>query len=791
MGDQNQSGGPGGLSDAAQAGYDFAAPTAEIGAEWTFSQSDDGIFLARASGGVVTMRLMGPQSVQQAPQLTAIHNPFVGDFQISVYADNNLVQSIPVHESQTLSLHALPASALLRFELVRPTGETVSQPGLLELRYSTPGAIEFSPPTPAETKAPPPSPSVPPSADYRDDITGLRAVAVIGVLLFHWKLSWFEGGFTGVDVFFTISGFLITGVIVKQHQTGSFSFWNFYARRARRLFPALFTTVLVTVAASYLIFQPILASDTAMSAVAALFSVSNILFWYEAGYFATDSDLKPLLHTWSLGVEEQFYLFWPVALVAVLSLGRRYLVPFLIAMVVVWTAVAEYVVWTNASAAFFLTPFRIGQFALGGLCWWLLSRMALPRLVSTLCAALGLAMIVLSFFLFDGKTPFPGLTSLLPCLGTALVLLAPRNPISEVALANPVSIYLGKISYSLYLVHWPVFVFTSYRLAGDVTLPWLAFIIVSTFVLSALMFHFVEEPFRRSPKFFQNWSPKKVLSASAVFAGVLSGTALGAAQISKVMSDGTQSIEARLKTLVDDRYSLFRQHCMDARPINCRVPKDEGVLLIGDSHAMDAFNAFLSAAPKLPYTFDNWPGCPPLHSSNYAVLAANHPDRSKCIEINDRRNSPAYLKKYGLVVINVLYGWYEPKMLERYLQSVRAATGAPILVFGPHLVLKRDCRKVAPIFGIEGCFVESNMQFVWRFEDGVKAAVEKANGIYISKRDVFCDGTTLQSCRMFIDGDPWTMDRHHLTRRFGEEMGAWIKARFDIRETPPYLVAKP
>ncbi len=201
----------------------------------------------------------------------------------------------------------------------------------------------------------------------------MRAVAVLSVIFFHFGFQKFSGGFTGVDVFFVISGYLITNNIVSDIEKGTFTFSNFYLRRVRRLFPALFVTILLTFAYGFFVFPGSLLEPLAKSVVASVLSVSNILFWSEAGYFDADAELKPLLHTWSLSVEEQFYFVWPALLVFLSQMRRVWIVPAfaVIAGAISLWAAQQWLV-SDPSGAFFLAPFRITEFAVGALCVWLL-----------------------------------------------------------------------------------------------------------------------------------------------------------------------------------------------------------------------------------------------------------------------------------------------------------------------------------------------------------------------------------------------------------------------------------
>lgn len=300
----------------------------------------------------------------------------------------------------------------------------------------------------------PPSTAAPSGAlDYRPEIDGLRAVAVLPILLFHLDFAPFSGGFVGVDVFFVISGYLITRIVKRDLEAGRFSFRGFYSRRIRRLFPALLATLALTLGAGYLVQIPASFARLASSTLYATFSLANVQFWWTSSYFDEASGLKPLLHTWSLSVEEQFYLLWPALLWLTIRRGRR-LAPCAIALLSVATLVwAEITLISDASKAFFLMPFRIWEFGLGALLVWLPAGLQTRRAAREAALALGLAAIAWAVFTYDHETAFPGLAAVAPCAGAALCIMAGNPRTLGGLLRNRVAVGIGKLSYSIYLVH--------------------------------------------------------------------------------------------------------------------------------------------------------------------------------------------------------------------------------------------------------------------------------------------------------------------------------------------------
>jgi len=339
------------------------------------------------------------------------------------------------------------------------------------------------------------------SQGYRPDIDGLRAFAIVPVVFFHYRIAPFAGGFVGVDVFFVISGFLITSLIYREASKGRFSIVDFYERRIRRIFPALFTVLAFTAVASFAILLPDDLRTYGKSLGATALFASNFEFLREASYFDAAADLKPLLHTWSLAVEEQYYLLFPplIMLLALRSRGLAFAV--IAALTVAFLALAIWLVAVDRPLAFYLLPGRAWELFLGAS----LALAALPALqtgVADALGAIGLALIGWSVFRFTGVTPFPGLASIPPCGGAALLILAGSGGRSLTArlLSTPPLVFIGKISYALYLWHWPLFVFGGYyaltRPLGPLEK---AGLIGVSFILATLSWRFVERPFRIRP----------------------------------------------------------------------------------------------------------------------------------------------------------------------------------------------------------------------------------------------------------------------------------------------------
>jgi peptidoglycan/LPS O-acetylase OafA/YrhL len=335
---------------------------------------------------------------------------------------------------------------------------------------------------------------------YRSEIDGLRALAVLPVILFHAGSQTFAGGFVGVDVFFVISGYLITSLILADVEKGVFSIASFYERRARRILPALFLVMIVCVPVAWLLLPAPQMKDFAQSLSAVSLFGSNVLFWRESGYFDTAAELKPLLHTWSLGVEEQYYILFPPILVILLKLRAEWLWGLLGAGAALSLGLAEFSSSAFPAANFFLLPTRAWELlcgALGALYVFRNPRNKTSRVIAELAGTLGLALIAYSVLVYRESTPFPGRYALVPVLGTLLVILfATQQTTVGRLVGNRLFVGIGLISYSAYLWHQPLFAF--YRNAAPATESTgvLLLLVFASLLLAYVSWRFVEKPFR-------------------------------------------------------------------------------------------------------------------------------------------------------------------------------------------------------------------------------------------------------------------------------------------------------
>lgn len=335
---------------------------------------------------------------------------------------------------------------------------------------------------------------------YRPDIDGLMAIAVLSVVLFHAKLPFITGGFTGVDIFFVISGFLIASIIVKEHARGDFSIARFYERRIRRIFPALFAVILASAAIGWFVLSPGDYMTFARSAMAAMAFYSNFFFNRQSGYFAPAADTQPLLHTWSLGVEEQFYLVAPFALIALLGPLFRFRAYIFWALFAASLGVSIYGVSREAGWAFYLPHSRAFELMAGVALALGLVPAFKGRAAAEGAAWLGIVLIGVGVFGFSQSTPFPGVAALAPVAGAALIIHsgAQHQTMIARALSTLPAVFTGKISYSLYLWHWPLLAYAEYEFGAEIDWTQRLALIVIAFALSVVSYYWIEQPARRA-----------------------------------------------------------------------------------------------------------------------------------------------------------------------------------------------------------------------------------------------------------------------------------------------------
>jgi peptidoglycan/LPS O-acetylase OafA/YrhL len=460
---------------------------------------------------------------------------------------------------------------------------------------------------------------------HRNDIDGLRAVAVLPVVLFHYGVGLFRGGFTGVDIFFTISGFVIATSILSDIRSGSFSIANFYFKRIRRILPAYAVVMIATTVVATVLLLPSDLVDYGRSLVSTSTFLSNFYFWKASGYFAAPAQTKPLLHTWSLSVEEQYYLFAPICFWSIYRYGRARWLLFLgpIALLSFLTGVAA--VFVAPTAGFFLFPTRAWELLLGAIIALVNIPMEKHRGLSEVVSGAGLVLILFGLFTIEDGDPFPGWNALFPCLGTAMIIQAgigserrTGSPLVNRLLCYRPLVNIGLISYSLYLVHWPIAAFVKYETLSGPTVSEMVIMVAATFSLAWLSWRFVEQPCRQLS--FDVRGKAFSVAAGFIAFAVLVGASAG----------WTGGIPLRFPDFAERQIAGVEDwggdHCFNENPSSptpwdsqlcTRIHGKNGrILLWGDSFAAHYVPGILRDASRidadvLQYTFA---GCPPLLS---------------------------------------------------------------------------------------------------------------------------------------------------------------------------------
>lgn len=594
---------------------------------------------------------------------------------------------------------------------------------------------------------------------YRADIDGLRAVAVLAVVGFHAGVPWLTGGFAGVDVFFVISGFLIAGVVAERQARGDFSLGWFWERRVRRIFPSLMAMLAATTAVAAWLLLPRDFVQYAQSMGAALVSLSNVWFWEHSGYFGGNDQIRPLLHTWSLAVEEQFYLVFPLLmlLTARFAAGRIRMVLGVLAAISlafgVWQTAA------HAEAAFYL-PFSRAWELLAGvlLALW---RPVIPwPAVRHGAGVVGLALIAAACLLFTEASHWPGLAALVPVLGAVLVIAGEGGMAGRLLATRPM-VWIGLISYSLYLWHWPLLTFQRFLAPG----PWPAAIAVLAAIgLAALSLRFVERPFRNSA-----FLTRRQVFAAGGGAILLLGAVAGGIVLAKGFP---QRFDVRSLAMADSRlersrgsyrdgtcFISYRFDAKDYRRDLCDTPAPDKPdwLLVGDSHAAHLWSGLSAANPDLNVMQVTSSGCE-------ITLTRGDAERDVC----DRMAKLVY----GDLLIHrrpdgvILAGRWWPKDLPRIAETLDwlKARDIPVILVGPIPQYSDDLTRLLILswrFNDPG--LPARRRLAWPAEvdrDLRKLTAEK--GVpYVSLYDLLCDA---RDCTMLVDPTtPLQWDYGHMT----------------------------
>lgn len=612
-------------------------------------------------------------------------------------------------------------------------------------------------------------------SDYRPDIDGLRAVAVAIVVLHHVALA--RGGFVGVDIFFVISGYLITRIILREIDAGSFSLLDFYTRRARRIFPALAAVLLASsLAATFLLFPNELMLF-GKSLVHATFFVANIFFYREQGYFSLAGDVTPLLHTWSLAVEEQFYIAFPLLLLLVSRMGRRVVLIMMWALFAISLALAVYLVKHDTPAAFFLFPPRAWELLLGSL----LAARAIPEIPQRYrepVAIAALAAILIATLTYHDDTPFPGLRALVPCLAAAALIHVGARGTTRVGtlLASAPFVALGLVSYSLYLWHWPLITF--YKAYTGTHLDVIEKLILCLVSIAAAFasWRYIEQPFRAG-----HIRRVRIFSYSALAAAATCSFA-----IVFIASEGLATrYPESLRRIAAFKYDVDTNYRVGECFIDAKAPgaptrvadkcltidaAKEDFLIIGDSHAAHYWAGFAEVFPEINFLQATANGCKPTYDGDGAPKC-----RSAMVHV-----LKDFLPHNHIDAIILSARWSRANLRE-LLQTIDTLKGRVpnIIVLGPIAGYDEDLPRL-----LARANRQNNDEIVRQSRDRAPRSVDKAfadallakHVRYISVIDLLC-GPTYECRTTSESGLPLQFDRTHLTKEGAAEVAKLIRER--------------
>ena len=629
---------------------------------------------------------------------------------------------------------------------------------------------------------------------YRAEIDGLRALAVLPVILFHAGFEWFSGGFVGVDVFFVISGYLITTILIEDIENKRFSIVNFYERRARRILPALFFVMLVCIPFAWMWMLPGQMKDFSQSLIAVSLFASNILFWKESSYFAEAAEEKPLLHTWSLAVEEQYYVLFPIFLILAWRFGKNRVFWMIVVMAAISLLLSEWGWRNNATANFYLAPTRAWELFAGSIAAFIIQKNGVQK--NNFLSLIGLAAIIFSIFFYDEATPFPSVYALVPVLGVVLlVLYADKETFSAKLLSTKGFVGIGLISYSAYLWHQPLFAFARIRSLEHPSASLMIALTLASIALAYLSWRHIEKPFRNKVKVN---SLNVFITFAVVISSFLSIGFLGHYE------NGFKSRFSDYATILDAKNNIeLEEECFlaDAAKFNsnCTINGEnfvmrndfKSILLIGDSHAASLFPELRkSLNPRVKVDLMSYGRCIPLVETNLLTSLSKkglspyvrRHITSRCVSIKADFNRHLTQSNYDLIVVLVHYNnWlsgFQSNGFMQYEELLRSSLPNilgenNVVILGPLPIWQPDVPKIAlsiAQFGSVPEYVSNGLYSdTFRVNSLVKNIAHDNEYQFISLLDKGCFN---KKCKLgsYINDEfyPFAYDYGHLTKYGGE-----------------------
>lgn len=607
---------------------------------------------------------------------------------------------------------------------------------------------------------------------YRKEVDGLRAVAVLPVILFHAGVSAFGGGFVGVDVFFVISGFLITSILLEENSSGRYSIIRFYERRARRILPALFFVMAVSLICAWFVLLPKEMSEFSISLAAVAGFVSNFLFWSSSGYFDSASELKPMLHTWSLAVEEQYYIFFPIILAFMWKKARSSIGLIMVLASVASLIAAQSLISDRHGDAFYLIHARCWELLVGSisaLACFKYNVSSIPYYAREILSSFGFILICYAVFAFNSKTPFPGVYASIPVIGCALILVfSDTNTIVGRILSNKLFVSVGLISYSLYLWHQPVFAFARIRYAGDLSVGIMLLLSLFSMILAYFTWKYVESPFRNRSAVSSKSILGFAVAGSLVFlsVGYIGNKTDGfAGRLTKEQAY-LLSFESKDLSKINRLKTCFLDGGQDPSEFKkeCFASAEGGVVVWGDSHAAALYHGISKVFGKATQLTAG--SCPPL-------MGVTIEWRPKCKSVNDYAIDRIISIRPDVLIFDAnwdIYHWQKPETeivnTIKYIRERSPKTKFVVVGLVPKWsdALPKIMYRNGVYLDGEHFMKGSLIDAVSKWDDKISGAAIRAGAIYFSPYKSWC---AHGACKVsvVVDGEtyPTAWDYGHLT----------------------------
>lgn len=618
---------------------------------------------------------------------------------------------------------------------------------------------------------------------YISDVDGLRALAILSVIFYHVGYNWIPGGFVGVDVFFVISGYLITKNILFDVEYQNFSFFDFYVRRARRLFPALFVTLIISFIFAYQLFSPVDLERFGQSLLYANMSISNFFFMSEAGYFDAESNLKPLLHTWSLSVEEQFYLVWPFLLVVLLKLkNKTFILAFLLFSAIISLYASYIYTESHPAMSFFMLPFRVFEFSIGALVIWIENFKFSRKYIYDLLTIIGIGLILYSVLFFTHSMSFPGYIALVPSIGAGLVIYASRFSMLGILFRNKVMVGIGLISYSLYLVHWPLIVFYRYWKFEEITSIDKILFIFASFILGYLLWKFIETPWRLSKADDSKTHFTFIVPSLMLLISFIAAITWGYKGFPTRFS---QEFQFTKEEIAQERARYWKKGKTDLSYLKGEEGENT-ILFMGNSHGTDLIYALRENDSKLNFKFLTTKH----RCSNFGTLANKDEYIELCENIKKKNFVRENFEQIDKIYLHDDWKKVDLDQLKITLEELRTLSQAPIYVFGPKMTYKRNIPSIIN----HHMHLNTINRYSKKFQEKKKISLNKKlkkmfKNTYFSKSNIFyidllstqC-GNKMNECKIVSNENGKSFylyfDSNHFTEKGAYLFGSKLKVNY-------------